>query len=176
MGAKTDQRSARAGRDLVGRDKVENHFHGGALSAKALADLKGKLKSEIDGKNSIDHVIEELACYYEKFAHDGIDGLEAKLKAAGRTEEMNYALMQKERFAKLLDKWRHYASAQEIFLILLAEVHTTFEIAIRPLITKEDQGKINELTLKKIVEPILSEMNGEVLPSHSIGSARNSAR
>jgi hypothetical protein len=80
--------------------------------------------------------IDALANFQMRKSVDGIDGLEAKLVAGQRQDELLMdALEKKEQFAKLLQKWPLYASAQEIFAYLLAKAEYEFNHFIHPQIT-----------------------------------------
>ncbi|MGY4366719.1 hypothetical protein ACVW1A_002784 [Bradyrhizobium sp. LB1.3] len=116
-----NQSGARAAGDIVARDKIEHHYHPQAAASGVVEKLIRRLQSEIALDIRTQHTIDALASFQKRRPVDGIEGLEAKLQAAGREDEIWAALDKKEQFAKLLQKWSLYASAQEIFAYLLAE-------------------------------------------------------
>jgi vacuolar-type H+-ATPase subunit I/STV1 len=132
------QQGASAHGDVVGRDKIE-HYHPASASPGVVQQLLEKLQAEIDKNEKVRHTVEALAHFQSRRSHDGIDGLEAKLKAGHRTDEYLSALEKKELFAKLLEKWSLYASAQEIFAFLLAKAEYEFNYFIYPQIVELDQ-------------------------------------
>ena len=107
-------------------------------------------------------MVEGLQRFYSRKSVDGIDGLEAKLTAGGRSHELFDALEQKERFSKLLDKWSLYASAQQIFAYLLAKAEHEFRLIVLPQITLLDEVCINQLVSERIVYPLVDEVGDGV--------------
>lgn len=99
--------------------------------------------------------VENLQFFYEKTAVDGVAGLENKLKAAGRESEYILALRKKEHFVKLLEKWSKYASAQEIFAYLLADVEHQFSMHVYPKLDELDGESVNKIVDELIVQPTI---------------------
>jgi hypothetical protein len=149
------QENVTAQGDVVGRDKIEQHFHPG--SAGIVEELLRKLDAEVAKNEKVKETIETLAYYYNRRSVDGVEGLEAKLKAGNRTSEIMSAFEKKELFAKLLEKWALYTSAQKIMAYLLARAEHEFNYNIHPHINATNVGHINKLVTDKIVEPIVSE-------------------
>ena len=81
---------------------------------------------------------------------------EAKLDASGRQGELRAAMEKKEMFAKLLERWSLYASAQQIFVHLLARAEHEFNYNIYPKIESLQPVQVNELVTDKIVSPIVN--------------------
>lgn len=161
MGLLVDQRDASADGDIVGRDKIENHFHGDRRPG-IVEQLLTKLQAEIEQNNQIRHTIEALAHFQTRRSRDGIDGLEAKLQAGGRADEYYDALEKKELFAKLLEKWSLYASAQEIFAYLLAKADYEFNQFVHPQIENLSRIQVNQIVKESIVVPVVGECGGAV--------------
>lgn len=156
-----DQAGACAGGDIVGRDKQTNLTFDLRRSAGAskIEALKARLIAEMENDHQVGAIIEDLQHYHKRRrAPDGIEGLEPKLRAARRDYEIMDALEQKEQFAKLLLKWSLYASAQEIFVHLLALAVHEFRMSIQPLIGELDRQGYNELVTSKIVRPLMDEV------------------
>lgn len=156
---KVNQTGASAGADVVAGDKIEiTHNHPVPAKATSVVEqLLLKLQHEIETSAEVRETIESLRHYYNRKSHDGVDGLEAKLEKAGRKHETFHALEKKELFAKLLDKWSLYASAQEIFVHLLAKAEHEFTMSVLPQISTLKEHEINEVIGAKIVEPIVEE-------------------
>lgn len=115
------------------------------------------------------HTIEALAHFQTQYAHDGIKGLEAKLKAGGRSDEYLSALEKKELFAKLMERWSLYASAQVIFAYLLGLAEHEYTFFILPQITKLSRVEINQLVNDRIVTPTVTECGSSVFAvNHSV--------
>ncbi len=88
--------------------------------------------------------------------------MQAKLKVAGREDEYLEAIEKKEQFAKLLERWSLYASAQEIFAYLLAKAEYEFTYVIRPQIATISKVQVNELVRDRIVAPTVEECGATV--------------
>lgn len=166
------QEGASAQGDIVGRDKNEthhHHYHAAATLPGIVEQLLVKLQGEIDKNEKVRHTIEALAHFQTRRSHDGIDGLEAKLKKANRENEILGALEKKEMFAKLLEKWSLYASAQEIFAFLLAKAEYEFNYLIYPKISTTDASEINQLVHDKIIMPTIEQCGTTVFTlNHSV--------
>jgi hypothetical protein len=162
MSLKVDQKGASAGRDLIGRDKYENHYHSGPTPTGIVDQLLKKLQDEVANNVHVRDTVEVLAHFRSKRAHDGIHGLEAKLKVAGREDELLAAIEKKELFAKLLDRWSLYASAQEIFAYLLAKAEHEFTYVIHPQLDGLSKVEVNKLVRDTIIVPVVQECGSSV--------------
>ncbi len=162
-GSKTvvNQQGVTAGGDVVAGDKVTYNQH--VVSAPSVVvQLLDKLQAEIAQNAQVRQTIEKLEQYYNRTSTDGIDGLEAKLKHAGRTSEVHRALQKKEQFSKLLDRWALYASAQQIFAYLLARAEHEYTLNIHPQIGGLTEEQVNQLVTLRIVEPTVAECGATV--------------
>ena len=169
MSSQVNQKGASAGGDVVGRDKIERHYHVAPTSLGIVEQLLEKLQAEIEQNEEIRHTIEALAYFRTRRSRDGIDGLQAKLQAGERSHEYFDALEKKELFAKLLEKWSLYASAQEIFAYLLAKAEHEFNYFIHPKISTLNQIATNQLVNDRIVVPTITECGSSVFTlNHSI--------
>ncbi|RON95440.1 hypothetical protein BK672_10980 [Pseudomonas fluorescens] len=167
--AVVNQKGASAGLDLVGRDKITNYT---VLPAKAVTKIElllEKLTKEIDSNERVRDTLDSLSRFHKKRTIDGIDGLEAKLKAGGREYETFDALEKKELFSKLLERYSHYASAQEILACLLARVEYNFQSFVYPQVDGLSIVEINELVDARIIEPTIIDCGVGVLSmDHSV--------
>jgi hypothetical protein len=162
MTNQVSQQGATAHGDIVGRDKIEAHYHPPAAKPGIVEQLLHKLKAEVANNEQVRHTIEALAHFQNRRSRDGIDGLEAKLEAGRRADEYVSALEKKELFVKLLEKWSLYASAQEIFAYLLAQVEHEFNYFVHPQIDKLDPIGVNQLVNDRIVIPTIAECGSSV--------------
>lgn len=126
-------------------------------SSKLIEDLLEKLHEELEHSQQVRHTIEKLQFYFKGKATSGPVGLEAKLHAAGRVDEVADALEKKEHFAKLLERWSLYSSAQEIFAYLLARAEHEFSMSIKPHLGQADEAAINRVITDRIVEPTVAD-------------------
>ena len=167
MSTQINQSGAAAGGDVVAGNKlvadtINVHAYQAAKYSGLIEALKIKLESEIKNRKQAAERIEQLQRYDRKRAIDGIEGLEAKLTAAGRIDEIDTALERKEEFSKLLEKWSLYLSAQEIFAFLLANADTQFSTFIYPKIGVVDDETINILIFERIVTPTIEVCGASV--------------
>jgi hypothetical protein len=166
---RVNQKGAQAGGDLVGGHKVEYHYHPAAAPPGIVEQLLNRLRAEMEQNEQVRHTIESLAHFQTRRSYDGIDGLENKLIAGGLSHEYPDAMAKKELFAKLLEQWSLYASAQEIFAFLLAKADYEFNRFIYPKMASLDQFEINEQIDSRIVTPIMTECASSVFTlNHSI--------
>lgn len=161
MSYDVNQRGAKADGNIVGRDMtVHNHLHG---RPKGIEALLISLRKQIEENHEVSDLIDELSRYYVRQSHDGIDGLEDKLNAAGLAHKFDDAIEKKERFAKLLEKMSLYSSAQKIFAFFLAKTENTFSHVIHPKIADSTESEVNQMIIDLIAEPICQECDGEDL-------------
>ncbi len=120
-----DQQHASARGDITGRDKIIVEAPKGMIEKLLL-----KLKEQYECDQTTQNIIDELARYHTRRAADGISGLEAKLAASTKTISYDDAIELKEMFAKLLEKWSLYHSAQLIFVHILAKAEAEFNNVI----------------------------------------------
>jgi hypothetical protein len=157
------QKGATAGGDVVGGDKVvQNHYYQPVAPVGVVGELLAKLQIEIEANEKVRHTIEALARFHTKRAEDRIEGLKAKLDAGGRSAEYFAALEKKEMFVKLLERWSLYASAQEIFVYLLAQAEHHFNFSVYPQISVLSQVQINSLVDDLIVAPTINQCGASV--------------
>lgn len=155
-----DQSGASAGGDLVGRDKVttyETHNHFGVRRTQIEGWLE-ILAIEMKDNKRVQDMVDSLQYFHKKHSVDGINGLEAKLKHAGRASQYGKALRRKEHFSKLLDKYSHFGSAQQIFALLLSKIDTSFDSEILPYIDQMKPAEIDQLVNSKLIDPIVAEI------------------
>lgn len=121
--------------------------------------LLKRLDSEMSQEDvCIEGFIDDLQMFQDRRSSSTLVGLEAKLKAAERDDQLESAELKKEHFAKLLAKWQHYPSAQKIFALFLARINDVFENHIAPHATALDRQEIDNIIDEKIIEPTLNDM------------------
>ena len=141
---------------MVAGDKI-THVHNVAPKVSVVQQLQAKLQGEIQNDEKVRTLVESLQFFYTRKSLDGVDGLEAKLKAGQREDELYLALEKKELFVKLLERWSLYASAQEIFAYLLARAEHEFSMFVYPHIGEKEKTEINHLINERIVEETINE-------------------
>jgi len=143
---------------------VHNHYYGsgygnddGKGSSRLASYFRG-LHREIASKLTRE-LIDELLEYKTKL--DGTKGLEGKLTDGGFSPSaIESAMRKKEKYAKKATKYECYPSAQEINLLLFADIKNRFELYIYPLIEAEtDKDLVMQRIHEQIVEPIMRLIN-----------------
>ncbi|MCW1995556.1 hypothetical protein ABIE85_005993 [Bradyrhizobium diazoefficiens] len=161
-----DQSNATAEGHIAGRDVYNITNNLGERSAPRAAgiveQLLQRLDEELKNDQKAQNTIEKLQRYHRNKALDGVVGLEAKLKYAGREANYYDAIEMKEMFVKLLHQWSLYASAQQIFVYLLARAERNFNDIILPQIPALGVAQVNSLVNELIVEPTVSECGASV--------------
>lgn len=157
-GTVVNQQGARAKGNLVAGDLT-------IVEAKqsAIEKLLLRLKEQYERDEHTQTTIEELTRFHIRRASDGISGLEAKLKASGREHYYDAAIEKKEMFAKLLEQWSLYSSAQSIFVHILAKAENEFNEVIYGQIPVRTHEEINALVISRIVDPIVAECTSELI-------------
>jgi hypothetical protein len=166
----TNQSGATAGGDVVGRDKIVKYNLAPAGTVGKLEALKACLEEEMKNNKTVAEIVESLQQYHSRRPPpDGISGLECKLRVGKREPEILDAMEQKEIFAKLLERWSLYASAQEIIAHLLSRVVHEFRQFIQPQLGQIAPDSYNLLVTERIVYPIVDEVGiGAFSVNHQI--------
>lgn len=153
-----DFSNAQAGRSIVAGDLTEIHQYAGptALSG-SIKDLVLKLQKEIEDDEKASGWIEDLLFFEENAPDDDIEGLEAKLSAAGMSQKSGMALKQKEMFAKFLEKRALYGAAQRLLALCLHRIFADFEAYVHPHCGKLPADELHLKIHDKIVCPIVQE-------------------
>jgi hypothetical protein len=150
-----DQSRAAPSGDAVGRDKIVNH---NSTRKSQIEGWLDKLAAERRDDVQVREFVDSIQYYLQPSPSDGISGLEAKLDHAGRSAQKKAALRKKEAFSKLLEAWRSYPAAQEIFAYFLTKIEATFEAHILPKLSSVPPAEIDQLISSQLVDPIIEEM------------------
>ncbi|WP_155982322.1 ABC-three component system protein [Xanthobacter sp. 126] len=166
--SKIDQSHANAAGDIVAGNKI-TYCASPALPPSIVERLMERLAKEIKENKTAETILDSLQFYHSKVAKDGIVGLEAKLAAANRSDELFIAYEKKELFVKILEKYSLYESAQKIFAYILAKAEHQFSISVHCKIETLDKADIDELITEKIIDPIVYECGmGPLDITHSV--------
>lgn len=131
-------------------------------SAGIVEQLLVKLHHELEHNIRASDILTRLQRYHGGLITDEVRGLTAKLERAGRFGEIETAIERKEMFAKLLEQWSLYASAQEIFAYILAKAEHYFTSEILPEIGYLSDVEINQKMNMLIVTPTVEECGATV--------------
>ncbi len=164
-----DQHRSWVGGNQVGiHNEVHNHYSQNSSSI-SISTLLETLQSEIDNNILSAETIAKLQRYQRTKAYKGIAGLEAKLSASGREDELDDAMEMKELFVKLLEDFAYYASAQEIIAYLLGRAEHHFRSFIHPQAAALTIIQANEIVTTSIIQPTVNECSASVFRiDHSV--------
>ncbi|QNN23076.1 hypothetical protein HED60_12610 [Planctomycetales bacterium ZRK34] len=127
------QENIRAEGDVAGRDINKTTFVSPPAPSR-LHDLISKAEDELRKNTAYQKVFRDLQRYIDSIDDDEVSGLENKLIAANRSDELKKAAILKEQFTKMLFEHMLSPSAQKVYAHLLARIETLFDQKIRPLI------------------------------------------
>jgi hypothetical protein len=100
--------------------------------------------------------------YYEAVVDRERDfplGLAKKLARAQRDDLVDKAMTLKERLSKKLQEKVLYASAQELFAFLLADVEARFEAYVAPIIARHaTREQVDAAVQERVVEPVIASL------------------
>jgi hypothetical protein len=148
----------RAEHDVIGRDRVENHFY--AAPSTPLSRLYQILRDDDRAASYTAQIADTLLHYCAAQSAD-VRGLEDKLSASGRTDLVVEASELKQRAAKLIMRWQTSPVTQDIITHVLAKIHQAFMFHVRPAVEAgESRPQVDKLIAEKVIEPT-SNMLGD---------------
>lgn len=148
------------GGDFAGRDMTKVQF---TFSEGNLKELFKRFEQERSQNKLFDKVLEELEAFQRQKSNETVVGLEAKLKAANKSDELiEMAMELKESYAKKLEKSQLFESAQRINIFLLGYARTQFVTNVYPAIKNGgSDDKVNLLMNQYVIQPMLSMLEGD---------------
>lgn len=162
MSLTVDQRNSKVNRDQIAGDRVTNNYASPATPRSVIEVLLDRLNKEIENNLHAKSVVDKLLRYNGQVTSDGVIGLEAKLAHANRQHEVLAALEQKEQFAKLIERFSLYASAQEIIVHLLARAEYNFTHFVYPQLVQLNIIQVNDIINQNIVLPTVNDCGASV--------------
>ena len=112
-------------------------------------------------------VIDSLQHYITNVDDGQVIGLEGKLSAAGRQDQLMKAMRFKELFAKMLQAHILFKSAQEILAHLLGKMDALFDHKVQPLIAAQRPASdIDAIVLCEVLQPLLNDLDENDLGIH----------
>ncbi|WP_417452649.1 ABC-three component system protein [Kiloniella sp.] len=124
-----------------------------------ISGLLESLDSEIaNGNCGVMEFIDDLQMFHDRRSDEEVVGLDEKLKAAERDDQVPDAQIKKELFHKLLSRLQHYPSAQKLFAYFLARINDVFENHISPHVHELSRREIDIIIDQQIVIPTIKDM------------------
>lgn len=150
------QESNTAGGHLAGRDV---NIHAPRAPETILGRLFRRMKEEAQDDQTLCDYILELEVFTRVVDNEEVIGLDSKLKAAGREDQVDMALAMKEMVFSQLRLNIFSATSQQIYATLMGKIFEEFETWVKPAIQNgADRQTVDELVSVKVIHPIMSEV------------------
>lgn len=149
--------------DVVAGSKTEFNFITSGGSTDELSLLYAKLKADGVGDPSGNAFCEKLQHYMAARTDGDVRGLEEKLKASDRLDQLPLAKELKEFAAKSIVKRQGSQTAQRIFTIVLDELHTNFTLVVTPAIQTEATRREVDLCINQALQTTKGMLGENVL-------------
>lgn len=148
------------GGDFAARDLYKISYN---FSIGNLKELYKRFEEERKNNILFDKVLDEFETFQRQKSDERVIGLEAKLKAGGKTDELiELATELKEIYAKKLELNKFFESAQRINVYLLGYARAQFVTYVYPAIkNKISDEKVNALMDQYVIKPMLAMLEGD---------------
>jgi hypothetical protein len=147
----TTQSDISAGGDIAGGNITKNVIE---APRTPMSHLLQRLRNEVRADSDFKQTIQHLQHFLDQSQTAKILGVEEKLKRAGRQDEIEEALLGKERFAKRLQAHMFSPVAQEIFACILGKLEVSFKTKIKPLVLAgKSRIDIDSILLDNVINP-----------------------
>lgn len=142
---------------LPNATEANQYFYEATITTRISSYFR-QLHQEIEDKTTR-QIIDDLLYYTTKL--DGTKGMEEKLQDGGFSSGfIRAALRKKQQYAKKALLYDCYPSAQEINLLIFADIINAFTVYIEPMINREEPiDAVMERIHEKVVLPIMSKLN-----------------
>lgn len=144
----TTQIGNTAAGDLAGRDIVKNVLP--ALTG--MGRLIREYASEGDQSARLAKLIQQLEHYYSTATDGDVRGLDEKLSAAGRRDQLFAAMQGKQYAAQFVLKHQSSLAAQQILRHLLAKLLADFQYVVTPLIQENAARKEVDAAIREVMD------------------------
>ncbi len=137
--------------------EVKNFFYKNGGSTRMGAYFR-QLHQEILDRTTR-RIIDDLLYYTTKL--DGTKGMEEKLRDGGFSDRfIREAMRKKLLYAKKAEQFSNYPSAQEINLLIFADIVNAFQVYIEPMINCEAPIDVVMVQIhERVVVPIMEKIN-----------------
>ncbi|MDB5600836.1 MAG: hypothetical protein JWN71_2880 [Xanthobacteraceae bacterium] len=131
----------------------------------ALSRLYKRLVSEAKGDEQLTEYIGQLQIFTRLVEDETVVGLDSKLLASDRVDQLDMAKAMKELVYGELRKNMFSKTFQTIYATLMGKIHEEFQTWVRPAIARgADREEIDQLVNIYVVKPIVAEL--EMCPDH----------
>lgn len=163
-GRELAQTGNRVGGSLAGRDVYDvqgdyHHHEAAAPSESRLGVLYRRLKLEAEDDAQLSDYIDQLAIYTRIVENEVIVGLDGKLNAASRSDQLEMAMAMKERIYAHIRRNLFSHTFQTIYAILMAKIWEEFTSYVRPAIASgAPRHEVDALINIRVIKPIAAEL------------------
>lgn len=144
-----------AGGHIAGRDVV-------VLPPRPDTPLKRlfqKMKDEASEDQVLCDYIRELEVFTRIVENEEVVGLDGKLKAANRSDQIDMALAMKEMVFAQLRQNVFSPTFQQIYAMLMGKIFEEFETWVKPAIMNGlDRQTVDELVSTRVIKPVMLEV------------------
>jgi len=166
---RVQQNDIKAGRNVAGRDLVDNsvshHYYKAPLIYREDKQLRA-LVEEHEKEKLLNREYKEFSDRLNSFLNKKVNGalrtLNEKLISGNREYLVEFAMDLKESVTKKILRNSHFESAQKIYTYLLAQIRVIFLNEITSKIKSGDfkDYQIDELIVERIIDPLLHSVDG----------------
>lgn len=138
--------------DIVAGNQTKNVYNNILAPNSPLAPLYERLRAERDSAPQMAQISDQLQHYCTATTDGDVRGLEAKLKAAGRTDLLRLACELKQTATKNLMKYQTSGVAQDILTHILAKLYMEFVLQVTPAVQAQaSRQEVDSLISEKVV-------------------------
>jgi hypothetical protein len=158
-GHSVNQDNNSAGGHIAGRDVVDVTMLPPPVQETVLGRLFNRMKVEAKDDQTLCDYISELEVFTRTVANEQVVGLDSKLTAAGRADQIDMALAMKEMVFSQLRQNVFSPTFQQIYATLLGKVFEEFETWVKPaILAGAARQDVDALVNGKVIRPIMSEV------------------
>ena len=148
-----------AGKNIAGRDAIDVTILPPPTPETILGKLFRRLKDELKEDQTLCEYIGELEVFTRVVSNEQVIGLDSKLTAAGRADQIDMALAMKEMVFSQLRQNVFSPTFQQIYATLLGKVFEEFETWVKPaILAGAERQAVDELVNVKVIRPIMCEV------------------
>ncbi|MER9247754.1 ABC-three component system protein [Mesorhizobium sp. M0590] len=146
--------------NMAGRDVNEVHIHLPPEKPKSqLSRLYSRLAAEAEGDKTLTAYISQLEIFTRQVENEKVIGLEGKLVAAGRSDDLHMAMAMKEAVFAGIRENLFSPTYQRIAATLMGKIHEAFHTEIKPLIRgSAPRSDIDQAVNLRVIGPIVAEL------------------
>lgn len=148
------------GRDVYDVRGDFNNFEAPVQQESRLSLLYRKLKAEAQEDSNLSEYIKQLEIYTRVVENEEIIGLDGKLSAASRIDQIEMAMVMKERIYAQLRENLFSKTFQTIYAIVMGKIWEEFISYVRPAILRgASREEVDALINNHVIKPIAAELD-----------------